>query len=88
MTPDFVVAAVIVVALVIVAFAIRGSIRRGPTLAQRYEAASPEEKRRLDEKMESAPWLRAKMEPLSKWSLIGGVVVFFLIMMVRKWLEN
>ena len=85
---DIVVAGVIVAALVVLAFGIRGSIRRGPTLAQRYKAASPEERRRLDDEMERNPWLRAKMQPLPIWAIVGGLLLFFMFKTISKWLAH
>ena len=85
---DIIVAGVIVAVLVVLAFGIRGSIRRGPTLAQRYKAASPEEKRRLDDEMERNPWLRAKMQPLPIWAIAGGLLLFVVFKTISKWLAN
>jgi hypothetical protein len=85
---DIIAAGVIVAVLVVLAFGIRGSIRRGPTLAQRYKGASPEERRRLDDEMERNPWLRAKMQPLSIWAIVGGLLLFFVFKTISKWLAN
>ena len=88
MPNDIVVLSVIALAFVVLAIGVRAGIRRGPTLAQRYLAASPEAKRRLDAKMNESLWLRAKMQPLSIWSVVGGLVLFILFVAVKAWLAN
>ena len=88
MPTDIVVLSLIAVAIVVVVAGVRGSIRRGPTLAQRYAAASPEEKRHLDEQMQRSLWLRFKMQPLSLSSVIGGLALFILFMAVKAWVAN
>ena len=71
------------IGLIILVMGIVGSIRRGPTLAQRYLAASPEEKQRLDAEMARKPWLRVNMQPISGWAWVDALLAIVILVALR-----
>ena len=85
---NFVVALAMLAGLIVLAISIRGSLRRGPTLSDRYEAASEAEKVELDKQMERSWWQRANMRSLAGWEIAAALLGFALLMVVKTWLKS
>lgn len=85
---DFVAALAILAGLVVLAISIRGSLRCGSTLSNRYEAGSEAEKVELDKQMERSWWQRANMRSLARWEVVAALLGFLLLMAFKTWLTN
>ena len=79
MTADELALFIVLLGAVVLLFAIRGSVRRGPTLSERYKTASPEERALMDQEIARKPWLGPFVLPLSAWSIVLSVLSFLVL---------
>src|SRR6266545_1856273 len=75
---------IVVVGLGLAALAFMAT-RKSRADVERYRKALPEEKADLDKRMARNPLLHSTMHSISIWELLGGAIVFFVIM---GWLGN
>jgi hypothetical protein len=82
MTADEVAMVAIVVGTIALCAAIWGSLRRGPTLAERYKTGSAGERARIDEEIKRKPWMAPFVLPVSGWSIALGIILFVVLRFV------